>query len=227
MPKKKSTSSRALAPVKNTNLARLPDRIAIANTEIRPEQLYVIEDRRPSGQGPWSSEPIDKLAWHDAETGLDCILLRQPSGVWSGYVAVGPEHPLYGHREDAIPASANLRPHGGIDYSQLCSQRGPAGTQICHVHHESRTRPTAADKTTDDDAWWFGFTADKGGDLVPKGSKPVLAREEGEIYRSIDYMYCETIGLARQLNQLGGAAAIDAAPKLAGSPPRLGKPGGR
>lgn len=91
---------------------------------------------------------------------------------------------------------------------------------------DSGIRPTAADQTTDD-AWWFGFTANKPGDLMPKCSKPLLAREEGEIYRSIDYMYCETIGLARQLKQLDNATALDAAPKLAGTPPRLGKPRGR
>ena len=53
-----------------------------------------------------------------------------------------------------------------------------------------------------DNAWWFGFAADKRGDLVPSGAKPILAREEGETYRGIDYMYAETVQLARQLKAI-------------------------
>ena len=36
--------------------------------------------------GPWNDEKFDKVAWNDAETGLDCILLRQESGVWGGCI---------------------------------------------------------------------------------------------------------------------------------------------
>jgi len=223
MPKKKSPGTRAVAPAKNTNLAKRPERIAIAGTEIRPEQVYVVKDHRPRVPGPWSEEPIDKLAWRDAETGLDCILLRQPSGVWGGYVAVAPGHPLYGYREDAIPGAANLDPHGGVDYAQQCSRAGPEETQVCHVRSYGHTGPTAADQAMDH-AWWFGFAADKPGDLVPGSSKPVLAREEGETYRTIDYMYSETTRLACQLKDMDGSASIDANPKLGQPLPRLGKP---
>ena len=78
-----------------------------------------------------------------------------------------------------------------------------------------------------DNAWWFGFAADKPGDLVPSGSKPVLASEEGEVYRSIDYMYSETTKLARQLKSIEDSSAVSTGPVLPASPPRLGKPGGR
>ncbi|EDL48181.1 hypothetical protein [Erythrobacter sp. SD-21] len=230
MPKKKSSTGRTVATAKNINLAKLPERITIGEHEVRPEQLYVIKDRRPSGQGPWSDEPFDKIAWRDAETGLDCILLRQASGVWGGFAAVVPGHPLYGYREDAIPAALGLTPHGGIDYAEACSRDEDEAVQVCHVHLGTRAymhdAPTADDQTADN-AWWFGFAADKPGDLVPSGSKPVLAREEGEVYRGIDYMYEETTKLARQLKAIEGSSALDTDPVLPPIPRRLGKPGGR
>ncbi|MBX7502172.1 hypothetical protein K3181_12035 [Qipengyuania sp. YG27] len=230
MPKKKTNAGRAIATAKNTNLVELPERIAIGDHEVRPEQLYIIKDRRPRGQGPWSNEQFDKIAWRDAATGLDCILLRQASGVWGGFVAVERGHPLYGYREDAIPASAGLTPHRGIDYAEICSRYEPEAVRVCHARigerGSLRNTPGAEDQTADD-AWWFGFAADKPGDLVPSGSKPVLAREEGEVYRGIDYMYEETIALARQLRSIEAGSDLRAEPALAPPSPRLGKPGGR
>ena len=63
--------------------------------------------------------------------------------------------------------------------------------------------------------------------MVPSGAKPILAREEGEIYRGIDYMYSETVQLARQLKAIDDSSIAKADPVLAPPPPRLGKPGGR
>ena len=62
---------------------------------------------------------------------------------------------------------------------------------------------------------------------MPSDSKPILAREEGEIYRGIDYMYSETVQLARQLRAIDDSCVGKADPVLAPPPPRLGKPGGR
>lgn len=222
MPKKKKTSSRALAPARNTNLAKLPERFAIANTEVRPEQAFVIPDHRPMRPGPWSHEPIDKLAWRDAATNLDCILLRQPSGVWAGYVAVLPGHPLHGFNTDALPPSAGLSPHGGIDYAEACSREDPEELQVCHVHVHARSEPSAAN-TAHEDAWWFGFAADKPGDLVPEGVRPILAIEEGETYRTIDYMYGETVKLARQLHEIGRGRSAGSGTSLGSVSPKLGK----
>ncbi|WJY17782.1 hypothetical protein QQS45_09030 [Alteriqipengyuania flavescens] len=225
MPKKKSNGGRAVATAKNTNLARLPERIAIGDHEVRPEQLYIIKKRQPRGSGPWTDEKFDKVAWNDAETGLDCILLRQASGVWGGFVAVPPSHPLYGYREDAVPAAIGLTPHRGIDYAEACSRYEDEAVRVCHVH--SRRNGPQAEDQTGDNAWWFGFAADRPGDLVPSDSKPILAREEGEIYRGIDYMYSETVQLARQLKAIDDSSVGKADPVLAPPPPRLGKPGGR
>ena len=222
MPNKKKTSSRALAQARNTNLAKLPERFAIGNTEVRPQQAFVIPDHRPNLPGPWSHEPVDKLAWRDAATNLDCILLRQASGVWAGYVAVPPGHPLHGFNVDALPPSAGLSPHGGIDYAEACSREDPEELQICHVHVHVRSGPSAAN-TAQDDAWWFGFAADKPGDLVPEGVRPILAIEEGETYRTIEYMYDETVRLARQLKKIGGSRSSSNGRSLGSIPPKLDK----
>ncbi|SFP07779.1 hypothetical protein [Qipengyuania nanhaisediminis] len=222
MPKKKKPSSRALAQARTTNLAKLPERFAIGNTEVRPEQAFVIPDHRPNLPGPWSHEPVDKLAWRDAATNLDCILLRQASGVWAGYVAVPPGHPLHGFNTDAVPPTAGLSPHGGIDYAEVCSRDDPEELQICHVHVHVRSGPSAAN-TAQDDAWWFGFAADKPGDLVPVGVRPILAIEEGETYRSIDYMYDETVKLARQLHEIGRGQSAGSDTALGSLSHKLGK----
>lgn len=230
MPKKKTNAGRAISTARNTKLVELPERIAIGDHEVRPEQLYIIKDRRPRGQGPWSNEQFDKIAWRDAATGLDCILLRQASGVWGGFVAVESGHPLYGYREDAIPAGAGLTPHGGIDYAEICSRYESEAVRVCHARMGGRgsmLNTPGAEHQTADDAWWFGFAADKAGDLVPSGSKPILAREEGEVYRGIDYMYEETIALARQLRSIEANGDLHAEPAIAPPSPRLGKPGGR
>lgn len=230
MPSKKSNTGRAVVPAKNTNLAHLPERITIGDREVRPEQLYTINDRRPSARGPWTDEPFDKIAWQDAETGLDCILLRQPSGAWGGFVAVVPEHPLYGYREDAIPAATRFTPHGGIDYAKPCARRLPEAIQICHARVRpspfTTSAPTRADHEREE-AWWLGFTANKAGDLVPSVAKPPLAREEGETYRDVGYMYGETIKLARQLKAIEEPGGVSSGSELPLVPPRLRKPQGR
>lgn len=222
MPRKKQSNRRAVTAARNTNLAQLPERFAIGDTEIRPEQFYVIKDRHPRERGPWSDEPVDKLAWRDAATGLACILLRQHDGVWAGFVGVEPGHPLHGFHADALPAAAGLSPHGGIDYAEACSRQGPEAIQICHVPQRDRVRPTGQVMQRDD-AWWFGFAADKPGDLVPTGAKPRLAREEGEIYRDIDFMYRETTKLAHQLKEIEHDPSAIPDPVLSPSVPKLGQ----
>ena len=88
MPRKKTTGRAVTAAKPDTNLAKLPQRLAIGDTEIRPTQLFVHTARHPKMHGPWSNEP-DKLSWIDPKTGKDCILLRQYGGHWAGFVAVG------------------------------------------------------------------------------------------------------------------------------------------
>ena len=223
MPRKKP--SRALAATQPSRPA-IPDRFAIGGTEIRPVQLARIHDRHPAGEGPWTGEP-DRLAWIDPVTGLSCLILRQADGTLGGYVAVAPNHPLWGFNHDAIPANLNLHVHGGLDYGALCARRGPEDIRICHAHHAASRQSQLEGPGKDagaDDAWWFGFGCDKPGDLVPDGYKPALHREEGEVYRGIDYVYAETVELARQLKAIEDGAGGTDGPDGSGVPPQLEAP---
>tara|TARA_Y100000296_G_scaffold79468_1_gene103460 strand:+ start:32017 stop:32700 length:684 start_codon:yes stop_codon:yes gene_type:complete len=200
MPRNNSNKGKQLAKAVATNLPALPDRFPIAGTEVRPLQLYTVAKRHPEGSGPWNGEP-DKLAWKDAASGLDCILLRQPSGVWGAFVAVSPSHPLWGFECDAIPSPLDLTGHGEIDYAETCAVYEPEETRICHVgaHRQSGARVPNDEHDHTGDAWWFGCSADKPGDYVPHSPQPILAREHGETYRDIDYMYEVAVDLAGQL----------------------------
>lgn len=182
----------------------------------------------PGGRGPWQDEP-DKLAWRDAATGLDCIILRQASGALGGYVGIDPGHPLHGFHHDAVPPSLGISPHRGLDYSALCSSNDPEEMQVCHVVARlvgGRTHMLEPGQIGDvhHDKWWFGFSCDKPGDLVPDGPVPDRHREEGEVYRAMDYLYHETVGLAHSLAALDRPAAqITSTPQLGAPAPRLGK----
>lgn len=220
MPSKKP--GRAIAPAKSdTNLAKPTQRFAIGDTEIRPLQLYRNPERHPREAGPWSDEP-DKLAWVDAETGLSCIILRQASGVLGGYVAVPVGHPLWGFAFDAIPAGLDVSAHRGLDYSESCREYERESIAICHVserRHSARAHPAGHERDNSNDTWWFGFGCDRAGDLVPHGYKPPLHREEGEIYRTIDYVFEETRSLARSLKAIeDGSASSNGVPLMLGAP---------
>lgn len=220
MPSKKP--GRAVAPVKsNANLANPAQRLAIGDTEIRPLQLYRNPERHPRGAGPWTGEP-DKLAWIDAATGLSCIILRQANGTLGGYVAVAPNHPLWGFAYDAIPAELDISAHRGLDYSESCREYERELIAICHVserRRSGRAHPAGRERNSSDDTWWFGFGCDKPCDLVPAGYKPPLHREESEVYRSIDYVFEETCALARSLKAIADASAASG-----GVPLKLGAP---
>ena len=182
MPKKKT--SKALTPTKST-APTLPQRFAIADTEIRPEQFYRLPGRQPTERGPWSDEP-GKIAWKDSESGLDCIILRQENSTLSGY------------NHDALPGAVRNASHGGIDYAEPCRQYGPEAVRVCHIRPTGT--PSHAPGTAEhDNAWWFGFRTSHPGDLVPTGIKPDRYREEGETYRDMHYVFAEVRKLARAL----------------------------
>lgn len=59
------------------------------------ERAWTNVDKSGWSRGEWLSEP-DKLQWVDADTGLDCLIVRGPIGALCGYVAVKPGHPWHG-----------------------------------------------------------------------------------------------------------------------------------
>lgn len=72
-------------------------------------------DRSTWGEGPWDGEP-DVAEWIDGATGYLCFARRGSGdlGSWCGYVAVPPEHPLYGVDYDDVQVEA----HGGLTFSE-------------------------------------------------------------------------------------------------------------
>jgi hypothetical protein len=172
----------------------------------------------------------DKLAWKDAATGYECIIMRDTrDGYLRGFVAVAPTHPLYGFEHQAVPADLDIEVHGGLTYSAVC-ERGPSPDQglvqearsICHV----QIRPAVYDpvvNATDhqpqhDDAWWFGFDCNQLYDKVPgrlDNRARFLSAETGTTFRDEACVYDQVVDLAAQLR-----AIEDGRPK----PERIGAP---
>ena len=63
--------------------------------------------------GEWDAEP-DWLEFEHA--GLPCLLLRGPSGAWSGYVHIPPYHPVLGEVHDDGHMYWPFDVHGGITW---------------------------------------------------------------------------------------------------------------
>lgn len=139
-------------------------------------------------KGPWTREP-DRLDFRHA--GLPCLLHRGPTGVWCGYVAVPPGHPLYQTPYNQVEASLDV--HGGVTYAEMCSGA------ICHVPEPGEP----------DNVWWFGWDAGHAGDYCPAFDTPEMRKlgilplnrrlMGGESYRTLKYARRETERLAEQL----------------------------
>ena len=52
------------------------------------------------------------MSWIDAATGPPCIMRRGTDGALSGYVGIGPDHPLAGVGEKALPHDPPIVVHG-------------------------------------------------------------------------------------------------------------------
>lgn len=136
------------------------------------------------GPGPWAGEP-GRVDWrHD---GMPCLLRRNRMGVWCGYVAVPPGHPLHGAGHDVPGVSV----HGGLTYSARCD--GAEGIGICHVPGPGESG----------DVWWFGFDCAHGGDAIPSMPEFGVWASEGQqaAYRDLAYARAETEHLADQLSK--------------------------
>ncbi|UVI38401.1 hypothetical protein [Qipengyuania spongiae] len=221
-------SSRSVAG-KRLVKAQMPDGLMnarpvsypVAHATITALQVYHNPERKPSGDGPWNDE-ADKVSWVDDETGLGCIMLRQTDGTISGYVGVGPAHPLFGYEADAVPVGVSGTVHGGVTYGRECEanrfERRAQGKPrqerytVCHTTfvrtiQEYRTVRTTEDDFDHEDHWWFGFDTSHPGDLVPKARHD--QRHQGDVYRDQGFVYMNCIALARKLRDLGGMTLDD------------------
>lgn len=202
-----------------------PGNYAIAGTKIEPLEIYRVSSVHPSGTGPWADE-ADKVSWLDAPTGLPCIMRRGEDGALSGFVGVGPSHPLFGFSEDALPHNPPIEVHGGIDYAEPCDKKERPEVSVCHVH--DRRDATALDPATATavaalpaQLWWFGFSCNHSYDLVP-GSyrREVLSTENGRVYRDETYVAREIAGMAAQLHAI--AEGRDSSSSIRGDRPARG-----
>jgi len=133
----------------------------------------------PPEGGEWDREP-NKLNWTDESTGMACMIVRNGMGALCGYVAVTKEHPDY--RKDYNEIDGEVRCHGGITYSDECSDH------ICHVPEPGQP----------DDVWWFGFDCAHLSDFIPGHFMRGLRSASG-IYRNVAYVKDEVKSLAEQL----------------------------
>lgn len=200
-------------PTKKSVPARNPAPLVylIANTAIKPEQLYELPARKPKIDGPWRRE-AGKIAWTDEATGLGCIILRARDGSLAGYVGVPSTHKLAGFEADAIASNIGVGVHGGLTYARACDERGPEETRVCHVR--------ASDAR---DHWWFGFACNRPTDFVPTRDAAHEERGNAKTYRTEGYVFEECTRLAAQLAALtdGKDAGNDSGVSLDGSPSLL------
>jgi hypothetical protein len=189
-------------------------------------EVFFVEGEKPAGDDPSLGE-ADKVAWRDAATGYECIMLREPNGGYlGGYVGIPKSHPLYGFEHEAVPADIGIEVHGGLSYSRICNE-GPSpkrsfvlteSRRICHtyeVHYKQATQ--AGDYRVEDaHAWWFGFDCNHVYDRGPEekdGRGGYLSAETAATYRDDTYVMREILNLAAQLKAIADGDPV---------PPRRG-----
>jgi hypothetical protein len=103
------------------------------------EELTV--DRSKWPPGPWDAEQVDKESWVDPQTGLSCLICRNESGAWCGYVGVPRGYRLFGvHCE-----RANI----GIPTYMKMMELTFSSSMLSHCVDTSHLDTR--------DVWWLGF----------------------------------------------------------------------
>lgn len=168
----------------------------------KPSPVY---RRNPWPSGPWDNEP-DKALW--VYEGLDCQIVRNPTGSLCGYVGIPKGHPLFGRDYDELYRDGiDLDCHGGLTFAGLCStptEERPETDCICLIPEEGSDRSSVV--------WWFGFDCAHAGDVSPwmmaqVYNDPFLKNAfKGDIYRNFEFVKAEVERLARQLVLLAETA---------------------
>lgn len=150
---------------------------------------YTTVDKSSWGAGPWQSEP-DKMQFADPDTGLPCLIVRNPQGALCGYVGVPEGHRYFGVKGYSFDVSV----HGGITFTASCNPHATEEHGICHLPGEGKT----------DKVWWLGFDCAHAMDLAPGMNAQLKAcgaffGSEGDTYRDIEYVKEQIANLAQQL----------------------------
>lgn len=144
------------------------------------------------GPGPWEQEP-DREEFQ--VLGYRCLLLRNASGSWCGYVALDhPQHPAFGKHYDDV----NVSVHGGLTFS---GKAIPGAIEF------------APDPVFHPAPWVLGFDTAHYGDFSPAidsaGARKALGlgseRAYYGTYRDVSYVKDE---LRRLVDQLSAMSAI-------------------
>lgn len=141
-------------------------------------------DKSAWGEGPWQDEP-DKAQW--VAHGLDCLIVRGPSGALCGYVGVPPDHPYF---EKPYSDVDGLRVHGGLTFANHSANTDDESRHICHVEQG------AANKHV----WWLGFDCGHCDDKCP--SYAMHFPQDWGVYREFQYVVEQTESLAEQLTKV-------------------------
>lgn len=135
--------------------------------------------------GPWQAEDVDRADWIDADTDLDCMVLRGPGGAWCGYVGLPPGHRFHGSGWD----DPDVRVHGGLTFANSC-QESEDPNAICHVPQPGRPA----------EVWWLGFDCSHALDRSPRMEALAPGFMYLQEYRTFEYVKQETEALAKQLH---------------------------
>ena len=147
---------------------------------LNPSEALSFRDRDGWGaEGEWNSEPLDKVVWIDTATGFDCMIHRNYSGAWCGYVGVTADHDYFGVDYDRLHWHTE-GDHGGLTFTGACGPRREDGSGICHLPLEGRP----------DKVWWLGFDCNHCQDLSPQeaGRDDPMPWTEDAVYRPLPYV---------------------------------------
>ena len=161
-------------------------------------------ERDPGGEywrdiavrGPWEVEIHDWATWVDEETGFTCLIRRNHSGAWCGYVVVPPGHPIFrrlpvSNAEWAVQDDLTtgcpvwLDVHGGVTFDGHieCEPAGVRGHAV-------------------------GFDCAHSRDITPRyAGDRYFGGSSGE-YRTADYAIGQVTGMARQIAEYQPVAQL-------------------
>ena len=155
---------------------------------------YRTIDKSTWGAGPWQDEP-DKMQFPDPESGLPCLIVRNPQGALCGYVGVSEGHHYY--KKDGY--EFDLSVHGGITFTSMCSPGDDESHGICHTPGPGEP----------DHVWWLGFDCAHAWDVCPKMNADLRAAglhhygaDNDDVYRDIAYVKSQIASLAKQLQEV-------------------------
>lgn len=135
-------------------------------------------------RGEWDKDP-DKAHWVDEKTGLDCLIVRGPSGALCGYVGVPEDHQFYGVDYDRVYDTKDIDVHGGLTFSDSCQESKDESKHICH----------SKNGCANEKVWWLGFDCAHSGDTCPAYETIWV----DDFYKSFSYVKREVTYLAQQL----------------------------